>query len=218
MALTQKNTRWLMRAGILFSLVVSLLLNAMPALAMTNQDAAALPNFSDFVRSVKTGEENVVRGVYVPNVMAYRVAQQPLDNPGFLSSKEDRVTQFRMAAGYGTVGLVAHNYLAGESFFNLEAGDEVRIVYGDGKVEIFIINEILQYQALQPNSPYSSFQNLDRDETLTVNQMFKRVFVSDGYVTFQTCIEKDGVSTWGRLFVIAIPKAEYEELLEANGL
>ncbi|HMR97621.1 MAG TPA: hypothetical protein PKE62_00090 [Anaerolineales bacterium] len=218
MALTQKNTCWLMRAGVLFSLVATLLLNAMPALAMTNQDAAALPNFSDFVRSVQSGEENVVRGVYVPNVMAYRVAQQPLDNPGFLSSKEDRVTQFRMAAGYGTVGLVAHNYLAGESFFNLEVGDEVRIVYGDSKVETFVVYEILQYQALQPNSPYSSFRNLDRDETLTVNQMFKRVFVSDGYVTFQTCIEKDGASTWGRLFVIAIPKAEYEELWEANGL
>jgi len=218
MALTQKYTRWLVRAGILLSLAASLLLNAMPALAMKNQDAAALPNFSDFVQSIQTGEENVVRGVYVPNVMAYRVAQQPLDNPGFLSSKEDRVTQFRMAAEYGTVGLVAHNYLAGESFFNLEAGDEVRIVYGDSKVETFIVYEILQYQALQPNSPYSSFQNLDRDETLTVNQMFKRVFVSDGYVTFQTCIEKDGISTWGRLFVIAIPKAEYEELWEANGL
>ncbi len=218
MALTQKYTRWLVRAGILLSLAASLLLNAMPALAMTNQDAAALPNFSDFVRSVQSGEENVVRGVYVPNVMAYRVAQQPLDNPGFLSSKEDRVTQFRMAAGYGTVGLVAHNYLAGESFFNLEVGDEVRIVYGDSKVETFVVYEILQYQALQPNSPYSSFRNLDRDETLTVNQMFKRVFVSDGYVTFQTCIEKDGASTWGRLFVIAIPKAEYEELWEANGL
>lgn len=218
MALTQKYTRWLVRAGILLSLAASLLLNAMPALAMKNQDAAALPNFSDFVQSIQTGEENVVRGVYVPNVMAYRVAQQPLDNPGFLSSKEDRVTQFRMAAEYGTVGLVAHNYLAGESFFNLEAGDEVRIVYGDSKVETFIVYEILQYQALQPNSPYSSFRNLDRDETLTVNQMFKRVFVSDGYVTFQTCIEKDGISTWGRLFVIAIPKAEYEELLEANGL
>lgn len=207
-----------MRVGILLSLAASLFLNAMPALAMKNQDAAALPNFSDFVQSVQTGEENVVRGVYVPNVMAYRVAQQPLDTPGFLSSKEDRVTQFRMAAEYGTVGLVAHNYLAGESFFNLEAGDEVRIVYGDSKVETFIVYEILQYQALQPNSPYSSFRNLDRDETLTVNQMFKRVFVSDGYVTFQTCIEKDGISTWGRLFVIAIPKAEYEELLEANGL
>ncbi|MBK9006113.1 MAG: hypothetical protein CNIPEHKO_03186 [Anaerolineales bacterium] len=218
MALTQKHIRWLTRAGILLSLAASLLLNAMPALAMKKQDAAALPNFSEFVQSVHTGEENVVRGVYVPNVMAYRVAQQPLDNPGFLSSKEDRVTQFRMAAGYGTVGLVAHNYLAGESFFNLEAGDEVRIVYGDSKVETFVVYEILQYQALQPNSPYSSFQNLDRDETLTVNQMFKRVFVSDGYVTFQTCIEKDGISTWGRLFVIAIPKAEYEELWEANGL
>jgi hypothetical protein len=36
--------------------------------------------------------------------------------------------------------------------------------------------------------------------------------MSDGHVTFQTCIEKDGLWTWGRLFVIAIPKAEWIEL------
>ncbi len=216
MALTTSLPRRFIYAGILLALLVSFGLNNVPALAMGNADASALPEFSEFLDSVHTGEDNVVRGVYVPNVLAYRVAQQPLDNPSFLSSKEDRVTQFRMAANYGTVGLVAHNYLAGDSFFGLKAGDEVRIVYGDGRVELFVVSEILRYQALQPNSPYSSFRNVDWDETLTVKEMFKRVFVSDGHVTFQTCIEQDGLSTWGRLFVIAIPKAEYTKIISVN--
>jgi hypothetical protein len=216
MALQHNNVCRFVHSGILLALVLTLSWNVMPVSALGSQDAAALPNFSDFLHSVQTGEANVVRGVYVPNVMAYRVAQQPLDNPGFLSNQEDRVTQFRMAANYGTVGLVAHNYLAGASFFELEIGNEVRVVYGDGRVETFVVYEVLEYQALQPNSPYSSFRNVDADETLTVNQMFKRVYMSDGHVTFQTCIEKDGLSTWGRLFVIAIPKAEWVELEASN--
>ena len=212
MALNSRTARLLVNAGILLAILVSFSLHPIAARALGDDATNALPNFPDFLDSVKTGEVNVVRGVYVPGVFAYRVAQQPVDNPSFLSSKEDRVTQFRMAAKYGTVGLVAHNYLAGASFFDLEVGDKVRVVYGDGKVEVFVISEILRYQALQPNSPYSSFRNVERDETLTVSEMFKRVFVSDGHVTFQTCIERDGVWTWGRLFVIAIPKAEYSQL------
>jgi len=121
-----------------------------------------------------------------------------------------------MASRYGTTGLLAHNYLAGASFFDLKVGDEVRLVYGDGKVEIFVVYEILRYQALQPHSTYSSFRDLDTDKVLSVEQTFKRVFFSDGNVTFQTCIEKDGELSWGRLFVIAIPKAEYESLAWLN--
>jgi hypothetical protein len=216
MALTTSLRRKLFYAGTLLVLLASLGLNPSEALALGDAPVSALPDFSEFVQSVQTGEDNIVRGVYVPHVLAYRVAQQPFDNPGFLSSKEDRVTQFRMAADYGTVGLVAHNTLAGSSFFDLETGDEVRIVYGDGRVESFVVSEILRYQALQPNSPYSSFRNVDWDETLTVTEMFKRVFISEGHVTFQTCIEKDGLWTWGRLFVIAIPKAEWVELDALN--
>jgi hypothetical protein len=39
--------------------------------------------------------------------------------------------------------------------------------------------------------------------------MFKRVYFGDRHVTFQTCIEKDGALSWGRLFIIAVPKTEY---------
>jgi hypothetical protein len=38
--------------------------------------------------------------------------------------------------------------------------------------------------------------------------MFKRVYFGDRHLTFQTCIAKDGEASWGRLFVIAVPKPE----------
>jgi hypothetical protein len=117
-----------------------------------------------------------------------------------------------MASQFGNVGLLAHNHLSGKLFPQMLPGQEVRLVYGDGKVESFVVTEILQYQALQPNNPYSEFRNINDSKTITAEQMFKRVYFGDRHITFQTCIEKDGNLSWGRLFIVAIPKAEYEKL------
>lgn len=218
MALKNLTTRAFLNTGILLVILASLFVSPISALAMGNIDVEALPDFSEFAKSVQNGRADHVRGVYVPNLLALPVVQQPYGSAGFVSSGHDEATQFRMAGNYGNIGLLAHNYLSGKSFFELKVGDEVRVVHGDGKVEVFIVAEVLKYQALQPHSPYSSFRNLEKEETLSAEAMFKRVYFGERHVTFQTCIEKDGNLSWGRLFVIAIPKADYEELLEANGL
>ena len=86
-------------------------------------------------------------------------------------------------------------------------------MYGDGKVETFVISEVLQYQALDPNSPYSSFRDLSTSKTLTAEQLFRKVYTGDRHVTFQTCIAGPGSLSWGRLFVIATPKVPSQTLL-----
>ena len=213
MALNNRRTQFILNAGILILLLASVFAQPASAFALGSTDGqAVLPNFSEFSNSVQNGRADHASGVYVPNLFALPIVQQPYGSPGFVSSYNDILTQFRMANQYGNVGLLAHNYLAGQAFFELEVGNEVRLVHGDGKVEYFIVSEVLQYQALQPNSVYSSFRDLNSDEVLSVEQMFKRVFFGDRHVTFQTCIEQDGNLSWGRLFVIAIPKFEYEKL------
>ena len=216
MALKNHITRIAVNASILLVLLASLFFYPISVLGMGNADVNALPNFSEFSNTVQNGDANVLRGVYVRNVLALPIVQQPAGSPGFVSNQDDRVTQFRMANSYGNVGLLAHNHLSGKHFSELAVGDEVRLVYGNGTVEYFVVTEVLRYQAMQPNSPYSSFRNLDKDEVLSVEKMFKRVFFGDRHVTFQTCIEQDGVLSWGRLFIIAIPKVEYEELDPLN--
>jgi hypothetical protein len=42
--------------------------------------------------------------------------------------------------------------------------------------------------------------------------MFKRVYLGDRHVTFQTCIKAYGNQSWGRMFVIAVPKSQYLSL------
>jgi len=210
MTLKNQITRTTLNASLLVAIFISLFFNPVSALAAGN--SATLPSFTDFSKTVQNGKTNVLRGVYVSNVLALPVVQQPSNNAGYVSNTDGEITQFGMASQFGNVGLLAHNHLSGKSFSNLAAGQEVSLVYGDGKVETFVVTEVLQYQALQPNSAYSEFRNLSDNKTLTAEQMFKRVYFGNRHVTFQTCIAKDGNASWGRLFVIAIPKAEYEKI------
>jgi hypothetical protein len=208
MTLKTQPIRTVLNASLLLAIFISIFFNSTSAFALGNSEAS-LPNFSDFSKTVQNGEASALRGVYVPDVLALPVVQQPAGNAGYVSNEEGKITQFSMASQFGNVGLLAHNHLSGKSFSQLAVGKEVRLVYGNGKVEYFVITEVLRYQALQPTSPYSPFLNLTNNETLTAEQMFKRVYFGDRHVTFQTCIAKDGSSSWGRLFVIAVPKAQY---------
>lgn len=200
----KKNARFLLSLSLLLLALTSLFLNPIAALAMGS--SVTLPAFTDFSKSVQNGQKDVLRGVYADKVLALPVVQQPSGSAGYVSGTDGTATQFGMASQFGNIGILAHNNLSGKFFSQLAVGQEIRLVYGDGRVEYFVVKEVLKFQALQPTSPYSSFKNLDKDETLTAEQMFKRAYTGDRHVTFQTCIAANGQSSWGRLFVIAVPK------------
>ncbi len=164
-----------------------------------------LPSREAFIASVADGQPGVVRGVYVPGAFAFPVRQQPADNPVYVSAENGVVTQFAAAAALGVTGLLAHNYLAGADFFQLTEGQDVQIVNGDGTVKLYRVTGLYRYQALDPYSPYSSFVDLSTGETKPVGEVFNGVYGGSDHVTFQTCIENNGISSWGRLFVIATP-------------
>ncbi len=109
----------------------------------------SLPAFSGFVASVVDGQANVVRGVYVPEVLALRVLQQPAGDNASVLRLDGVVTQFRAAAQNHVIGLLAHNDMAGASFAGLQIGQEVRIVYGNGRVDYYSVNRLASFQALQ---------------------------------------------------------------------
>ena len=216
MALKNQNIRFILNLSLLLFILTAMLPSPISVSASAMGNNTNLPTFPDFSQTVQNGQATVLRGVYVNHILALPVIQQPSGNAGFVSSSDGKTTQFRMASQFGNIGLLAHNHLAGKSFSQLSIGDEVLMVYGDGHVEYFVVQEVLKYQALQPNSPYSSFRNLDKDETINAEQMFKRVYFGDRHVTFQTCIEAEGNLSWGRLFVIAVPKEEYSKFDRLN--
>jgi hypothetical protein len=164
------------------------------------------PTLAEFSQSVQNGQPDVLRGVYVANILTLPVVQQPADRPYYVSNRNGEVTQFDMASRYGSTGLLAHNTLSGKVFFNLAFGQDVQLVYGDGRVENFEIRQILHFQALDPESISSPFRNLDRNEVISATEMFNRVYAGGPRLVFQTCIEAEGNVSWGRLFAVAVPK------------
>ena len=177
-----------------------------PALAASLPETPALPDLTSFVSSVENGQSKTLRGVYVDGVFALPVIQQPSTDALYVSQMVNTLTQFRLAARYGNIGLLAHNYLSGQYFSQLTLGERVFLVYGKGQIETMQITKVYRYRAIDPNSATSDFIDLDTNQHLTYYQLFSKVYLgTDEHMTFQTCIEQDGNLSWGRLFVIAAP-------------
>ncbi len=168
------------------------------------ENMAPLPSLREFIPTIQNGNARQLVGVFVDDTLALRVVQQPSSNPGFVSTDLDVVTEFSIAKQYGTTGLLAHNTAAGEYFDDISAGEKIILVYGNGDLKYFMVDQIRQFQALSPNSPYSSFTDLAAPgKTLSVENLFYQIYRSKGNLVFQTCIARDGEPSWGRLFVIA---------------
>jgi hypothetical protein len=173
-------------------------------------DADEVPPLAQFVIELTNGDPDELRGIHVPGVMAYEIVPQPEGRPAFVTLENDALTLFELASRYETTGLLAHNYLAGDDFFLLEKRQLVHLIYGDGRTETYVIRHFWQYQALSPKSVTSNFVDLDTGEQLTASQLFLKVYNRPGDLVLQTCIYRDGESSWGRLFIIAEPFVELE--------
>ena len=163
------------------------------------------PPFLDtFTANLINGNAWQVVGVYVEDVLALRVVQQPASDAAYVSTLQNVATYFTMVNQVtGNTGLLAHNYLAGVYFFDLQPGQVVVLIYGDGATEEYVVSNSVQYQALSPESPTSNFVDLDTGETLSSTDLFYRVFGGSTRTTFQTCVAQGNELSWGRLFVIA---------------
>lgn len=184
-----------------------------PAQAASNLDPVQYlffqssgPSFEEFTRSITNGIADQIVGVYAPNRFALPVVQQPAGESGFVSSKKETVTQFDLAAEYQTIGLLAHNYLSGSLFFELEVDQIVTIVFGDGRSQEYRVAEVHSFQALNPTSTQSDFIDLSTPgQKKSAAEVFNQIYGAGDRLVFQTCIERNGDLSWGRLFVTAEP-------------
>jgi hypothetical protein len=204
-------------------LVIFLLLSAIGSLTSIYNIMTRIPNtalpvhttfqspstsqpLNDFVNSVKNGERNTVVGIYIPGKLALPIGQQPKGNAGYVTRDPDKATQFAMASRFGTVGILAHNDLAGAKFSALQMENYAVVVYGDGHLAYYIIDKIEEYQALSPTSTFSDFVNMDNpNERLSAGELFSQVYGAGNRLVLQTCIAAHGDPSWGRMFIIARP-------------
>ncbi len=175
-----------------------------------------LTGLQEFSQKVQNGEAETLRGVYVKGLFTFPVVQQESHGAGFVSSIDGTLTEFSLADQFGNVGLLAHNYLSGRLFPQLKTEQLVILIFGDGRMEYYQVREIHEYQALSPYSPYSEFRDLGTNQWLDASGLFSTVYRGNRHVTFQTCIDKDGLTSWGRLFVIAEPVEDGSDEMAAE--
>jgi hypothetical protein len=178
------------------------------AAAAAVADQAAAPVYASkesFISSVSNGNASQITGIYVEGALAYAVGNQPSGNGAYVTETPGEVTKFGLAAEYGTQAFLAHNYLAGSAFLTLSEGQIITLVYGDGSTADFVIQDVQRFQALSPDSTQSAFVNLADGKQLSASTLFHKMYNSDNSVVLQTCIANEGISTWGRLFIIAVP-------------
>jgi hypothetical protein len=170
--------------------------------------AGKLPLLKEFIHQVKNGQADDLRGIYIPEILAARIVQQPDGKNEFVSSWDNIATQFDPAADLGSTGLLAHNYLAGKSFPHVQKNNIFHLVYGDGRTSAFIVTEILQFKALEPANVSGNFINLENGDSLTASELFLKAYNRPDHVILQTCISASNNSSWGRLFIIAEPYSD----------
>ncbi len=168
-------------------------------------DGTTLPSLDQFIAQVRDGQAGVLRGIYIPGILAAPVVQQPAGRDDFVSPWQNVMTQFSLATRLGSTGLLAHNYLAGEAFEFLQEGQEIDLVDGSGTVSTFTVTEILRYQALESDSTSTRFLDTQSGRAITSADLFRKIYSQPGRVIFQTCIQSQGNASWGRLFVMAVP-------------
>ena len=152
--------------------------------------------------AVLEGKGKTAIHVSVPGKFSFTVVQSGNAAP----SSGGVVGQYAEAKKRNNVGLIAHNYLAGANFFILGFGDEVIVTYSDGTTQTFVVKNIKKFQATDPYNYGKPFiQNNGKGSQVNTRNVFNKVYKAGG-LTFQTCIAKDGIDTWGLMFVIAVPK------------
>ena len=110
-------------------------------------------------------------------------------------------------AKHGVTGILAHNYLSGSLFYQLQPSQEIVLVYGGGRTARYRVDSIQNYQALSPHDVRSDFRDLNGPggAVLSAGELFNRIYTTQGTLVLQTCIETNGEYSWGRMFIIAEP-------------
>jgi len=201
-----KSIRSFFTVSFLFFILFTTLVPFEDTLALNyDSKSGPLPLLDTWVSPRKAGQAAVVLGIYIPELLTAPVVQQPSQDREFISTEKNTLTQFGLASKFGSIGLLAHNYLAGASFSQLKPGQKFYLIYGDGSMSAFVVTEILRYQALNPNSTSSRFVDLENNRLLTARDLFAKVYKRRGQVIFQTCIAAGEEPSWGRLFIISEP-------------
>jgi hypothetical protein len=154
----------------------------------------------DLIDQVRDGNPEMIRGVFIDGVLSLPVVQQPANDNGFVSSIYGQITEFQSARRNGITGLLAHNYLSGDLFYQVEVDQDIWLIYGDGSFLRYRVVDIQSFQKLTPSSMQSEFIDMANGSRLSTAQVFNRFYSGEHRLTLQTCLARGTLSNWGLTF------------------
>ena len=97
-----------------------------------------------------------------------------------------------------SLAFTAHNTRSGALFLELYPGAPVS--YTD---DLYTVTEVIFMQALEPMDPAGDLIDMEDGTRRTAGETWDYIYNRPGALVLQTCVERDGLNEWGRLFVIA---------------
>ena len=180
-------------------LVAAITSSTQAAILPTALPVTGIATIPDSTAQLAKNGVGKVTSVSVGNTYSFSVTQFGNSVPS-----DGSLGQYAGAASKKNIGLLAHNYLAGAAFASFWIGAEIKVTLSDGSTKTFVINNVMRYQATDPNDFSKPFID-SNGKQISTRALFNRAYKRGG-LTFQTCIAGNGSSTWGLLFVLAVPK------------
>jgi hypothetical protein len=165
----------------------------------------AMPDMVEFLERIPAAEPDQVVGVFSPDRLALVVEQQPPNHSLYVTDKMGYATQFARPARYDVIALLAHNTHSGILFYELELGSTVYLAYGGGGVSLYRVEDIQDFQKLEPGNSRSDYVELSSGQVLGTNVVFDRFYKDGHHLILQTCLEYEGDYNWGVRFILARP-------------
>lgn len=140
---------------------------------------------------------NIFLATLIILISHFGIAPQNGD-PMAVTTNPMEVTLYETAYDAGVIGLLAHNYLAGQAFYQLEIGDRLYLNHRP-----YQVMNIIQYQTMNPYE----FMDLSSGDILTGEEAIRAIYLDrPGALVLQTCLEKYGNPDWGLTFWVAYPQ------------
>ncbi len=162
--------------------------------------------FQQYVSQIKDGSAGVIKGIFVDGILELKVVQQPENDWKYVDEQLGTTTQFQSATVNGVIGLLAHNFLSGQLFYQLTPGQEIGVVYGDGKVKVYRVVNSTSYKKIDTSSLTSDLVEQSSGHLFSTQDVFNKYYTGNDHLTLQTCLERDGNWSWGLYFVFAVPE------------
>ncbi len=157
------------------------------------------------IARLSNGNPDQVVGAFIEELMAAEVVQQPLGDVDWVSPQPGTLTSYQAAEAVGVTGLLANPDQTGSSFSQMQQGQDVVIINGDGSLLTYQVAATLEFQVVTPGDPNSDLIELQYDIRMPAEVVFGGIYNGTDRVVFQTNIVRNGIINWGRMYVVAFP-------------